>query len=382
MQENYIDKIIHNAVWSVIEILRNYARTFFNLIIKPRIELQHLLSNDNKEKFLSPGTFLVINILFADQIYGLPKLPIEISFLSNWAGNRSSIIIRFLLGITFFLFVLSRFLKGTRDEKLFYNLFKVICYASVIYIPNSLAKIFYSFIFDCIGFRIKSPFVLLVGLDKSEYILIILVFLIMCALAIWWLRLITIGLGISYPQFKMIIGRNVIRAYLIFFITQCFILSFVGVKEFYPAFQSIKMAKEGMNFLDQEPRNYYACSNHYGFVAEYEKNPLYIRYVSKLLFISCRLSSDPIASVKNNLLTQKVIGLIEDKNYDDAYGLLSEYIQNSAQDKTNVHRYYYHQLFNELLKADELRKSPKYVENDNVSAEYKFEIMSYLALLP
>ena len=135
--------------WGLLEIILyviNYFKTELAFLFSPGRAFSQ------KPTFLiHPEIFLLSNIILTYLIFKVP-VPVEISDLQTILvpikelAAYSGVILKYVIGITMFLFILAQNLKKHGINVLSRKGYSVICYASAVFLPIALIKYFLDFI--------------------------------------------------------------------------------------------------------------------------------------------------------------------------------------------------------------------------------------------
>lgn len=149
MPGNKSEDELGKKIINFIEFIPRYFKTLWFVLIHPQTTFNSLLFKENNSSFTKPETFLGINIILSISIgsilgYSFPKIPFQPSWLQYPLADMAFLIIRLLLGILLFLFLI-KWIVGYRDNDSFIKkTFPILCYCSALYIVIIILKGFYS----------------------------------------------------------------------------------------------------------------------------------------------------------------------------------------------------------------------------------------------
>ena len=341
----------------------NYFKTFFVLLFHPRRTFKNLPALD----LMGPREFLFINILllyFIGKIIGyefphfpfkIPKEALQIPFFYG-LSTFLLLLLRFIIGILIFSFLLGLFLK-IKDIKNYISFyFPVFCYSTVVYIPFILIEHALNKSYSSIGINVLSNIFSGIHVNGAKIILKLLPYpLIRFALLLWWLYLIYIGL--KFITNKNQIKRAIALSYVSFLIIQLFVTVIAFIALNYSTYKDahlVYLNETGKTNFIGNPPNYMNAAILTGKIAHNKDFPKYIRYIYTL-----RETVYWMAIYKaNGKIVSRALKDFKEKNYIDVQNVL-----NLELDNCSTHNLIYCPMLKEFLKeSDKLRGSANFVD--------------------
>lgn len=365
---------LQRQIVDAFRLIIGYFTTWWVIFRHPRITLCKFLSAESgASKGMQPGAFLIINVLVVLSIRGLlgghlARFP----FKPNWILNISSLVLPYLLGMMLFLFLVARLItkKGVRNHML--KILPVFCYASVVFLPFFLIRRLCSKVIEGVFINIMNMVSsILSGLPVKFFlgsyvrlllpaVLLILIFLI------WWLWLFFVGLEYVEPiqprkkRFKNFTLACfyflVLKGVAIFLLWLILHSSTLGAAKII-IFHDIERA------LSTQPPDYATAHVLSEKIANAKGMPVYFRFAAKLRSIVYQIALfAPVDSRKP--IVDQALNAFSGHNYEKFENIISKYIKELLTNKRDPMRSFYAQLARNLEEANELYKSPFYVEKE------------------
>jgi hypothetical protein len=352
-----MEKENHEKVFSTINSVIRYLATFWAMLFYPK----RTLADFNSPNLISPGYFILINILLSVSLaqfigYDVAAFAISNPVIERLTGS-SFISIRFFLGISIFLVLLRLFLKWGNLKTFIKLLLPIFCYCSVLYLPKILIEHYYSeyVMGDLLDIFSKIISGIPITIGISTYFEFILYVLIRLTFLAWWLRLLYLGIAFLKMDSPIKIKKALVFSCLIFLAFQAIIFSALFIKingstiQCFLTIGNQKVEKE----LSLNPPNYIKAAILSDMVAENQYMPEYVRYVYKLKKI---ISTVGMFKVNENLIS-KGLGDLRNEDYDHVHDILNEELKVSS-----VNSYYMQAIRKDLEDAVKFRNSPSFID--------------------
>jgi hypothetical protein len=344
-----------------------YLSTFKRLLLSPRKTFLNLsIANRSSPLLIKPGYFLIANIVITyliGQFVGFkPKNPFNFAPLNNLLSGYSFIVIRNILGILIFLYILKFFTKQKNLQTFLQNTLPVFCYSSFVYLPIFVTEVFFSEnisegIIKEQSFSFKS---LLNIISDTHFLILALLF--MCCI-FWWLWLIYIGIKV----YKSTLTVNPKRALIATSVTYTIVLIFITIISsfivHYPTLKGFKIIffNDINKELVKKPPNFLKAAQLAHIISNNKDMPEILRYRSELIGIACVIVH---FSPNDKTLIYKVLNELSLHNYTSASGMLNEYFRNLSSASGNNKKSCLSTLKKQLEDAEALFNSSIYERRD------------------
>lgn len=329
----------HDLVINFIVNVFLYLSTFKKMLLLPRKTFLEFFMTKNPP-LIKPGYFLIINIVIIyliGQLLGYePKNPFNFSPLSNLLSGYSFIVIKYIVGLFIFLYILKIFSKQKNLYSFLQYAIPILCYSSVVYLPIFITKFFF---FENIteGLLKEQSFSLSTLLNIVFGIKFIILFLLLLFCIFWWFLLVYIGIRFSKSNIIINPKKTLIFSSLTYIIVFILLTVISTTAVNYSTLKAFKIIvySDVEKELIKKPHNFLKAATLATAVSGNTNIPYIFRYIFELKRITCLIAH---YSPKDERLMYEILAELSDKNYTKGSTILNTYLKNiSSSPKNNKH---------------------------------------------